>query len=74
MRSNAKFGARLFDWYERMMACLEQLSEAELRDLRDWEASPAFTKTGDWAGWLPHIGPRPGKEQQHRPALVRRRA
>lgn len=58
------------------MECLEKLSGAELEDLRDWEASPAFTKTGDWPGFLPLIGPRPSQSEERRlgPALVRRRA
>ena len=74
MTANAKFGALDHAWYEAMMSCLERLSDAELQDLRDWEASDAFTKTGDWEGWPPHIGSRPGHEQRHRPVLVLRRA
>jgi hypothetical protein len=74
MRSNVKFGARLHDWYEAMMTCYEHLSDSELQDLRDWEQSPAFTRTGDWPGWLRYIGARPGEVVQQRPVLVQRRA
>jgi hypothetical protein len=74
MNQDNRFGSRLHDWYEAMMTCLERLPGAELQELRDWEASPAFTRTGDWPGWLPYIGARPRGEAQQRPILIRRRA
>jgi len=74
-RSNAKFGALLRKWWGSMLICYEeQLSDAERQDLHDWEASAAFTGTGDWPGWLPYIGPRPGQIVARRPLLMQRRA
>jgi hypothetical protein len=73
--SKVKFGATLRKWWGLMLICYEeQLSDEERQDLHDWEASPAFTGTGDWPGWLRYIGPRPGQIVARRPLLMRRRA
>jgi hypothetical protein len=73
--ANVVFGALLRRWWESMVTCYEEeLSDSERQELHDWEASPAFTGTGDWPGWLPHIGPRPGQIVQRHPLLMRRRA
>jgi hypothetical protein len=69
MRSNVKFGARLHDWYEAMMTCYEHLSDSELQDLRDWERSPAFTRTDDWPGWLRYIGARAPRQSSTAPCF-----
>lgn len=61
-RPNSRGLAEFICWAEKLAACLDHgLTDEEFKELDRWdrERDPELT-TGDWPGWAPHIGPRPG--------------
>jgi hypothetical protein len=66
---------QIIAYTEAMVKCYNtQLTPVERRQLHDWEASAAFTRTDEWPGWAQYIGLSPCSHQMAKPQIVRRSA
>ena len=65
------FHKKLLRWFAAMGRTLEGLSEAEQRELTDWEKKnlgpPKDLASSDWPGWRRYVGEKPVYAEPIRP-------